>query len=174
LRKSAVLLLVLVFLTASIIVVLLAHVNSDPLPDGDSLPDGDGTADGAGESHGVEITDFKWTSGWQYLGGVTHYKLFNITIHSLEANDAEGLDVQVKLFAGGRELQATAQFFGPGIIGQTATHGSFDGLIGAGEVLELRGIMITSLSELPSDFDAVTVVVKVVLGDVVLDELTVP
>ena len=172
-RKSYALLLVLAILTDSITVVLLAQVNSDPLPDGNGLPDGDGIPDGADESHGVAITDFKWTSGWEYLGGVTYYKLFNITIHSLEANDTEGLDVQVKLFAGGRELQATAQFFGPGIIGQTATHGSFDGLIGAGEVLELRGIMITSLSELPSSVPVETVA-KVMLGDVVLDELTVP
>ena len=172
--KRLVLLFALVILTASGIVVLLAQVNSDPLPDGDSLPNGDDIPDGAEESHGVEITDFKWTSGWEYLGGVTHYKLFNITIHSLEANDTEGLDVQVKLFAGDRELEIQTLFFGPGIIGQTATHGSFDGLIGAGEVLERRGIIITSLSELPNDFDAVTVVAKVLLGDVVLDELTVP
>ncbi|MBN1245102.1 hypothetical protein JXA31_05870, partial [Candidatus Bathyarchaeota archaeon] len=96
---------------------------------------------------------------------------FNITIHSLEANDTEGLDVQVKLFAGGRELEIQTLFFGPGVIGQTAQTGGFDGLLAAGEARELRGMVMISLDDL---FTEKTTVVKVMLGDVVLDELTVP
>jgi len=167
-RKSIALLLLLVILTAASIIVFLAQVNSDTAPNGDNLPNG------ANESHGIEITDFKWTSGWQNPGGLEMIKLFNITIHSLETKDTEGLGVQVKLFANDNELQTETQFFGPGIIGQSAVHGSFDGLLGAGEVRELRGIVITSLDELPNDFDAVVIEAKVMLGDVVLDELTAP
>ena len=166
-RKSLALLLVLVFLTAAVIVVLLSQVNSDSLPSGDNIPDG------ANETHGVEIMDFKWTSGWQNPGGLEMIKLFNITIHSLETEDMEGLMVQVKLFANDREIQTTTEFFGPGIIGDGAEVGSFDGLLGAEEVRELRGIVSTSLDELPSSVPVETVA-KVMLGDVVFDEVTVP
>jgi hypothetical protein len=157
--KRLFLLLVLIILTVSGIVVLLAHVNSDPLPGGDSLPNGDDIPDGAGESHGVEITDFKWTSDWMYLGGVSMDRRYNVTIHNWDETDIEGLTMQVKLFAGDKELIINNAYF--------------DGLPSAGEVRQVRGAVITTWDELPSSVPTETVV-KVMLGDVVLDELTVP
>ena len=102
-------------------------------------------------------------------------KHFNITLRSLENEDMEGLTVEIKLFDGDRELEIGFVFFGPGVIGHTAETGGFDGLLGAGEVREHRGMVMISMDELPNDFavnDGETVA-KVMLGDVVFDELTV-
>jgi hypothetical protein len=90
--------------------------------------------------------------------------------------DIEGLTVEVKMFANGSEIQTDTMFIGPGIIWESAQIESFDGLLRAGEVRELRGIVLTSLDILDraNALGARTNVAKVMLGDVVLDELTVP
>jgi hypothetical protein len=111
----------------------------------------------------VTITAVK-SGNWEYLGGLAMIKLFNMTIANLENRDIRGLRVEVNFIANGSEIQTDTMFFGSGIIGDGAQIESFDGLLRAGEVRELRGAIQAPVNNLhPAR-------VKVMLGDSVLDE----
>jgi hypothetical protein len=157
--KSVALLLVLVFLTASGIVFFLAKINSDNLPSG------------ANEVHGVEITDFNWTTGWgPGPVGVMWTIGFNITLCNSGTKDLDGLTLTLKMSdAKGNELQTEAGFYGPGVIGYSAEFGPFDGILHAKEVRTLRGY-ISSVTGAWNIHPIITLA-QISLNGTVLDEL---
>jgi hypothetical protein len=127
------------------------------------------------QTYDVKIAEFKWTSDWgSGPVGLMWGRSFNVTLHNLGTRDIEGLTVEVKLLANNSEIWAETGFYGPGIIGQTAEFGSFDGELHGGEIKELRGAVTTRLDILDQASGERTDKIMVMLEDIVLGELPLP
>lgn len=129
------------------------------------------------QSYKAKITKFEWTSNWgPGPVGVMWGRSFNITLQNIGNRNIEGLTVDIKLLANNTEISAETGLYGPGVIGYTAEYNGFDGKLNAGEIREIRGDFTTGLSQLDQarDWGDKTFKVRVMLDDIILDELSLP
>ncbi len=123
--KSAILFLIIISIASGILLLLTLPREGNQIPD-------------------VKITEFKWTSDWETPAGVQATRQFNVTIQNSENEVVDELVVEFKMLAAnGSEIQTGTMFFGPGIIGNGAEVEPFDGMLNAGEVRTLRGLIGT-------------------------------
>jgi hypothetical protein len=129
------------------------------------------------QSYKAKIAKFEWTSNWgPGPVGVMWGRGFNITLQNIGDRNIEGLSVDIKLLANNTAIFSETGLYGPGVIGYTAQYNGFDGKLNAGETREIRGGFTTGLDKLDQirDWGDKTFKVRVMLDNIILDELSLP
>ena len=149
-------------------------ISPNPTPTQTTNPTASPTV--ANSTPDVKIEDFKWTSGWQPLVGVEADCEFNITIHNLVDKEVDGLAINIIMFSGdGNQMSLhKVEFFGSGVIGADAKIEPFDGALHSGEVRTLRGLVTTDWNAIISAGRNITTTAKVMFGNTIIDQITVP
>lgn len=112
----------------------------------------------------VKITSFVVDGQWNYLGGVTFDRRFNITLENRGPDNITGLVLKVKVFNNNTELNVGNYFV------ETYENGTIKEPLGAGETKKIEG---TLLSQPPLPGVRPNNVVAIVsLNNTVLDERT--
>jgi len=125
----------------------------------------------ANNTNKVKIKAFSVGKSWENPGGLEVTLPFNITLQNMGANDLEGLSIEVKMFENGSSVNVET-FFGE--------NGQFNGTLRAGEVMEIKGLIGTTINATSIMFpiggtsETFTYSAKVILDEAVLDECWVP
>ena len=115
----------------------------------------------------VKIKTFSVGDSWENPGGLEVTLPFNLTIQNSGTNDLQGLKIVVKMFESGSSVRVET-FFGE--------DEQFNGTLGAGEALEIKGLIGTTVNATSIMFpiggtsETFTYLAKVTLNDTVLDE----
>jgi hypothetical protein len=167
-KKILIFLAILLLVTSSL---LLLSQLGDKDTDGKDVEANSNPADDTGE---VKIIAFNWLGGWNPVVGVTAAKEFNITISNFCAKNLNGLSLTLRMSdANGTELRSETGFYGPGVIGNGAEFGPFDGILRAKETRTVQGGISTDWQTLDNAcaIGNITTVVQISLNGTVLDKL---
>ena len=126
-----------------------------------------GTAGDLQNNNKIKIKTFSVGDSWENPGGLEVTLPFNLTLQNIGAHDVQGLKIEVKMFDKGSSVTVETLF---GELEQ------FNGTLRAGEAREIKGLIGTTIEATSSMFpigstsETFTYLVKVISGDVVLDE----
>jgi hypothetical protein len=130
----------------------------------------DNLPDDSKQTYNVNISDFRFTSDWGTPSGVMAWVSFNVTLQNLGETDLSDLVLEVTMSDVNGSKIGDAYFYGPGIIGYTAEFDPFDGLLHAGEVRTIQGVIMSDWNTVINAPRPLTTIATVKLGNETLDE----
>jgi hypothetical protein len=116
----------------------------------------------------VKITNFSIDKQWLYLGGLTFDCKFNLTMENRGASNITGLELKVKLFNNGSEIQVGNYFV------CASENGTIIESLHVGEVRSCDGTILCNVGDAAYgtnlSSNETTIVAQVILNSTILDE----